>query len=383
MKIDFFSNESFFYYPRLFFSLFLGLTICATAAASGFSPNENADQHDVGSPEKSWSDSEKSWQKKLARWERKMLRDSMRCRAGFDEEDNALSAVEVFRKYFHQGKYCKIPELKQRLIGEYLQLLAQYQATQDLAIKDKLIHTAKMIGLASAWTGAESGRDPQLGVLATDELITSNFYMGRAYELDLEDGTLDDSQVLGFFSGSSMGLARIHQDPEMILEASGLISLSIQTDPVFGLFAAVIGASRAPVESPVFQSAVDMILEYQDVCMNAQVDRENPDHTPYLPIEGGDFWSCPNTDRSLHRYEAFTIYAGDILTKAGRLDAAKVMYNNAMFSSSASRGNWKFWPLWKYRVSTDLEKLRDKFRSADDSDFIAKSKFQCMICHQK
>ena len=326
---------------------------------------------------------EKRFQRWLKMWDRKMVLRATRCRPGFDEEDETLSAVEVFRKYFHQGKYCKIPELKARLIGEYLQLLGAYRQTADIKLKKQVIHTAKIIGLASLWKGAQSDLDPNKGPLTTNELVTAAFYMDRAYQLDLEDGQLDDPQILGFLAGAKMGLAQIHQDNNMVAEASQLMGQAIAAYPVFGLFGATIGASRAPYGSPTFDQAVNMIFDIQDICMQDQVDRDNPDHTPYLPIEGGHFWSCPNTDRSLHRYEAVMLYAGDILTKAGQLDAAAAMYNNATFSSTSDRSNWKFWMLLQHRLNADLESLRDQFRIPGNTDFIPNSKFQCSICHQE
>lgn len=325
---------------------------------------------------------EKRFQHWLKRRDKKMVRHATRCRPGFDEEDQTLSAVEVFRKYFHQGKYCKIPELKARLIGEYLQLLGAYRQAADINLKNQVVHTAKIIGLASLWKGAQSDLDPNKGPLTTNELVTAAFYMERAYQLDIEDGELDDPQILGFLAGAKMGLAQIHQDHNMVAEASQWMRQSIDAYPVFVLFGATIGASRAPYGSPTFDQAVNMIFDIQDICMQAQVDRDNPDHTPYLPIEGGDYWSCPNTDRSLHRYEAVMLYAGDILTKAGQLDAAAAMYNNATFSSTADRANWKFWTLLQHRLNADLESLRDQFRTPGNTDFIPNSKFQCSICHQ-
>ncbi len=300
------------------------------------------------------------------------------CTKKLDKKDNTLSSVDLFRKYFHAGDYCKLPILKDALMGEYLQTYGAFVQTQDPALKIKVAKIAKIIGLAYLWTSAESGRDNS-GPSSLNNMITAMFFFNTSYELNS-----DDTQTLGFLANVQLALGQIHRNQELIEEGVRLIALSIDRNPVFGLFSAAFGEVRAPTGSPVFQRGVERFWSYQDACMQTEVDRNNPDWAPYLPIEGGENWNCPNTENSLHRVEAFLLTFGDSLLKAGDLESAETMYKNIKYISTAN--NWKYKYLVKDRLK-NLESHYEALQSPDPSDdpilVFSSKKYQCVVCHEQ
>ena len=299
------------------------------------------------------------------------------CRLQLDETDAALSSIELFRKYFHLGDYCKLPILKDALMGEYLQTKGAYAQTQDPALKIKVAKLAKIIGLAYLWSGIEAGRTKN-GPAMLNELISSEFYLNTSYKLNDAD-----IQTPSFLGNIQMALGQIHGNQELIEKGARMIALSIEVNPPFGLFGAAFGEALAPVHSPVFQQAVERMWTYQDICMQTEVDRSNPDWAPYLPIEGGQYWNCPNTENALHRIEAYLLNFGDMLLKAGDLESAKTIYKNIRYVSTFR--DWKY----KYIVKDRLKNLSKHYEALqspdpnDDPTLAFESKYRCVICHEQ
>jgi len=300
-----------------------------------------------------------------------------KCVAVLTDGDAALGAVDLFRKYFHESDYCKLPLLQDALMGKYLQTNGAFTQTQDPNLKIKLAKISKILALSYTWQVAESGRG-ELGPSVINSLISGVFYFNKSYELNSED-----TQTLGFLANLTLALGRIHRNQGLIEEGIRLIALSVDVNPVFGLFAAAQGEVRAPVNSPDFQRGIQRFWAYQDECMQTEVDRENTDWTPYLPIENGEYWKCQNTAKSLHRTEAFLLMFGDSLLKAGDLKSAKTMYENVQYISTAK--NWKYKYMVKDRLK-NLEKHYAALQSADPSDdptLVFDSKYRCAFCHQR
>ncbi len=292
-------------------------------------------------------------------------------------KDETLTAIELFRKYFHAGDYCKLPLLKDALMQEYLQTNGAFIQTQDPILKIKVAKITKIMGLAYLWTSAESERVSG-GPSSLNEMITALFYFNTSYELNP-----DDTQTLGFLSNIQMAIGKIHSNQEMIEEGARLIALSIDRNPVFGLFGVAFGEVRAPVNSPVFQQGIEHFWTYQDICMQTAVDRNDPDWAPYVPIEGGENWICQNTENSLHRVEAFLLIFGDSLLKAGDLDAAEATYKNIGYITTAQ--DWKYKHIVKDRLK-NLEAHYEALQTPDPSDdlvLIFNSKYKCSVCHEQ
>ncbi len=357
-----------------FFFVFSAFTVSAHTWVSGFaSDNDNSGDYQHVSEEII-----SKFRSKMKGFSENHKYRGRRCVPVLRNSDQELGAIDLFRKYFHKADYCKLPLLQDALMGEYLQTNGAFTQTQDPNLKIKLAKIAKILALSYTWESAESGRG-SLGPSVINSLTVAVFYFNESYELNPED-----TQTLGFLSSLTLALGRIHRDQELVEEGIRLIALSIDVNPVFGLFAAAQGEVRAPVNSPDFQRGIQRFWDYQDECMQTEVDRENTDWTPYLPIEGGEYWKCENTENSLHRTEAFLLIFGDALLKAGDLKSAKTMYENVQYISTAK--NWKYKYIVKNRLH-NLEKDYEALQTADPSDdpmlVFDSNTIRCSVCHQK
>ncbi len=357
------------------FFVFSSTTVFAHASMSGFmSANDrNSDKYQRVSGE-----IVSEFRSGMRGFAQRHKHRSKRCIAVLRDSDQALGAVDLFRKYFHMADYCKLPLLQDALMGEYLQTNGAFAQTQDPNLKIKLAKIAKILALSYTWESAESGRGV-LGPSVINSLTVAVFYFNKSYELNSED-----TQTLGFLSSLTLALGRIHRNQELVEEGIRLVALSIDVNPVFGLFAAAQAEVQAPVNSPDFQRGIRRFWAYQDECMQTEVDRENTDWAPYLPIEGGEYWKCQNTANSLHRTEAFLLLFGDALLKAGDLKSAKTMYENVQYISTAK--NWKYKYIVKNRLN-NLEEHYEALQTADPSDdpmlVFDSNKIRCSFCHQE
>lgn len=305
------------------------------------------------------------------------------CSPVLRKKDDALSALEVFKKYFDLGQYCKIPKLKERLVGEYLQTLGAYRQTRDPVLNEKLIRLSKIIGLANLWQAAEAERDPKVGPTVTDHLLTARFYFTQALRRDKLDGELNDVQILGFLAGAESGSGQLHDDFALAQEGLNKFDRTVELDPVFGYFGFLIGGLRAPVGSPGFSRAIDYIWKHQDECMSSDVDRNNPDWGRHLPLE--ENWGCSASELSHRRLEATLLYYADGLAKSGNCSAAETMLKNVSYVANAE--TWKFMSAVNYRLN-DIGAYCAAAQSPAPSEYLPhglvfESKFRCAVCHQK
>jgi hypothetical protein len=163
---------------------------------------------------------------------------------------------------------------------------------------------------------------------------------------------------------------------------------AIKAWPEFNLFTAGYVMSAQPAESRNFEQAVAWQWQDLDVCVGEKVDRKNPDFTGFMHLATteGKKRACWNSWIAPHNFEGFFMNMGDMLVKAGDLQAARRIYENAKLSPTYSQ--------WPYREVLE-QRIRDApdnvaaFRgttganSPPDKQIMIASPFACMACHQQ
>jgi hypothetical protein len=105
-----------------------------------------------------------------------------------------------------------------------------------------------------------------------------------------------------------------------------------------------------------------------DACFGANVDRNNPDITPFLGLETqtGPKRVCWDDDIAPHNLEGFLLFFGDLLVKQGNVDVARVAYNDVL--KVRQYPSWPYQSLVQDRLSTDLNAKAALYADADPSN---------------
>jgi hypothetical protein len=284
-------------------------------------------------------------------------------------QEQAAEAKALFWEVFNAGAYERIPEAQAKL-------LAVYEQDQTLG------ENAMLLGVSHYWNAAEWRRDlsrPSRGqyeaILKTDEYLTV------ALELRPNDG-----RIMCWLGGAKTFRSQIERNPALMDQGLALINQCATVYPSFGLIMKGFVGSFLPVQSDLYQQAVTAIWENVDVCIDEDISRENPDFTNYMHLTGnlsGQYLACWNGPTAPHNLEGFWLFMGDLLTKVGQVNQAKIIYNNALLVPEVEK--WPFYNRLMERIETVDQRaaLYGDDVATNDPPMLPQTTYQCVLCHQK
>jgi hypothetical protein len=218
--------------------------------------------------------------------------------------------------------------------------------------------------LAHTWHLAESGRDP-----SPDPAVLQAEAMNQLelFRIARENNSKDDR--VGCFLGLTLvGAGRATQDDALLQEGLAVLDEAVAAWPEFNLFCLGLAYDGLPASDPDYAKAVEAALDNLDSCVGESVDRNNPDITPYLhqATDKGVKRACWNTWIAPHNAEGFYLWIGDLLVKQGRIDQARISYNNVKLIKEYP--SWPYKSLLADRLSADLDAKAALYQDADPTN---------------
>jgi tetratricopeptide (TPR) repeat protein len=243
-----------------------------------------------------------------------------------------------------------------------------------------------VLGFAHAWRVAERARyEPDPEVIGHIDLAVTSFE--RAV-----DAIPHDPRLVGFLGSMQLAQGNVWGDNALIRKGWFGTKASARQWPEWGLFTQAYGLVTLDPDEPRYAKGIELLWDNLDACVDERVDREDLDWSVYEAQvdRDEDAWNrraCANTDVVPHGVEGFFLIFGDVYAKAGELDAADMMYKNALGSVDVAD--------WPYRwVAEDrrarLDELPEQFRGeAPEGPFeptewlVFGGPVGCTVCHQR
>lgn len=277
-----------------------------------------------------------------------------------------LPAVAAFHDALEHGRYEALPELLEDLAH------ADQEQPDDPSV-------ALALALANLWGVAEIGRvdpaDPaQAGVYA----FAAREHLERAQALSPDDARID-----GWLGSVLIGIGSNVASDAIVQDGYDAIDRGVQREPAFNSFVEAFSYARKAADDRDFPRAIDAFFNAARVC-ELGVTRAAPElASAGRPPAQGVPSACTNGAAMPHNLEGFWLFGGDILLKAGELETAVALYENAALEGDAYA--------WPYRDVAD-QRLADAAawaaRLADDDaandPLLAwQSPNQCVLCHER
>ena len=290
-----------------------------------------------------------------------------------ERSDKAIDADEIFWKLIHGDDYQSFNSVVEKLN------VAQAEDPQD-------VYSNAHIGWTNFWAFAEGvgkGISEPTNVLQYMQIAEQSF--SKALEL-----APDEPRILGFLGYTRLALGSTTRNYDLIAKGQADVARSINLWPEWAYFGAAYGLDAgAPYNSPQFEQALAYYWANMDVCANTHVNREYPDWAPYMDqetLEGPDR-ACWNSWIAPYNAEGFFLVVGDAFVKAGNIEVATVMYNNAKLFKNYS--SWPYRDLLERRISNINENIVN-FRQpvlptqpADpETSLLVSTTISCAICHR-
>jgi hypothetical protein len=217
---------------------------------------------------------------------------------------------------------------------------------------------------AHLWHIAEFGRDPtqdQGALPAEASALIAQFQTARV--LDPNDG-----RVACWLGAAQELVGRMSHDRDLVEQGLATIEEGVRAYPEFGLFCRALAYAPLPASDPDYAKAVDALFLNVDACFGAQVDRANPDITPYLGQETqtGPKRVCWNDPIAPHNLEGFLLFLGDLLVKQGQVGVARIAYNDVKLVPQYP--SWPYKSLLDDRLNADLGAKAALYADADPSN---------------
>jgi hypothetical protein len=244
-------------------------------------------------------------------------------------------------------------------------------------------HMTFLLGAAHLWRVAEGARDPEHDVEITQThapLVGQLF--GEALQRDPANAV-----PAGFFGLFLFDSGLAFGDPAMQGQGEALLGQAAAAHPEFGLFSQALALRNVPVDDPRLQKAVDAFWQWLDVCMGAPVDRADPDLSAFLTPDmiasfTGPRAFCWETSKVPNAAKGTLLIGADLLVKAGAVDAARVMYQNA--TRVPNYASWPHRDTVDARLTEDLTARAALYRDADPTNDPVQGvpPFTCTVCHE-
>lgn len=240
-------------------------------------------------------------------------------------------------------------------------------------------HMLRAQGLAHFWKFVEfpraiaAGADPEQQQFHLQEQI-------RLHSEAMADPNYDP-KLDSWLGGVLLQVGVAVDNPEWVAQGGALLDKGLESYLEFNGFS--VGSIEMQKPADENYRAGEVFLDILSSCTQGQLDRENPDLTPFNTQEWRDKQpkACYNGDHAPYGNQGFMVVAGDAVLKGGDVEVARVLYENARNLSG-----WETWPfqaLIDERLSDDLDARAAKLRDDDpsnDPDFGAD--MPCAGCHQ-
>jgi hypothetical protein len=277
----------------------------------------------------------------------------------------AERADALFWKTLHEGAYEDIPLVLRALKSVYLQ-------NQSDGV------TAAHIGFMHLWRLSERARLSEIPPEITDDAVLARKYFDEAVKL------VDDARFRGFHAAATMAEGTIHDDQASIRRGYYLGRDAIDAWPEFNLFTMGYVLSLRPHDDERFGEALDWQWRAVDLCCREKVDRDRPDIAGCVrqnrdetdPLKQRACW---NGEIAPHNTEGFLLNMGDMLVKAGRLEAARRVYEGA--KAVEVYDSWPYRSALEARLVSAEENV-EAFRARTEPTML-ESTFACAGCHQR
>jgi hypothetical protein len=262
--------------------------------------------------------------------------------------EDSQGAIRRFWAVYHGNDYNAIP---------------QAQAELQRAIRNDPNNPTlyALLGATHFWHIGEAARDPNQRdpALAQDMRAAAGFF-GKALNLDYYGkhpiGYINDDHLPGYLGITTVHLGQMTNDPELSAKGDQTLDFAAYEFPEFNNFNRWAAHNTDSKDSPTYEKALDALWEGIDSCSGTTVDRTNPDLKPYLGLltsvgrKKACWWE---SEIAPYSYEGYMLNLGNGLVKAGQVNAARVIYNNARYATNYS--TWPYRYVLEAIASSDLE----------------------------
>jgi len=273
----------------------------------------------------------------------------------------------LFWEVFQQGKYEQLPGVIERLSGAFME-------------DPKDFEVALLLAHSYFWRAGESARMENPPPNIFDEFIIAKYYFDKAYQLNG-----DDHRIAGWSASVDVSLGFFHRDPAFVDRGYQNLLTSISLYPEFNHFSAGFPLATVPPSDSFFAVGIEHMWSGVDACLDQAIDRNNPDYAAYMFLETnvGEKRVCWNNEKIPHGLEGFFLAFGDMLVKNGQPDVAKIMYENAKYSTVYEQ--WDYQDVLEERIaSADARAVA--YQSPDPDDHpptLINEPYACVACHGK
>jgi hypothetical protein len=280
------------------------------------------------------------------------------------EKTKGERAKDAFWAAFRPSRFEDLPAIRD------LALAAYKEAPQDPV-------ALRYAAYSVFWTVGESYRaqppmteEEEMGyrVKFMELLQASRELMPEAAEFD------------GWLGGNLVIAGRAREDDKMRAQGMQLLDVATKRLPLAGYIMRSTALEDEAPGTPLYDTAVEALFKGVEWCVDAKLDRNNPDLTPHmakwtdkLPMRG--CWSNPHTP---HFQEGLFLTLGDMLVKQGNIEPARVAYRNAKLTPSFD--TWKEKDAIDERLNSDLQARADLHRDSDPEKH-PRIGVSCSGCH--
>jgi len=289
-------------------------------------------------------------------------------------DDLGRFANDYFWEQFHAGNY--------DLVDSVL-----YYLTASYTDNPNNLETVTHLGFAHVWKLAERARLDEIPPTIIDHATLNLKYYSESYDMNPRD-----PRVLGFLADAQMTLGSINDDGRLQRQGWFDGQQSIRQWPEFNYFTVGYVLSAQPHTEKRFQDAVDWMWKTLDICYCEQVDRDNFDIGPYLPLEAQEtdnrrLRACWNSWIAPHNLEGYYLNMGDMLVKSGDWERGLMIYE--LVKQIPEYERWPYQELLEQRIAnaqTNVERFRQEVERGqvldDNQVMLFNTSVACAVCHE-
>lgn len=235
------------------------------------------------------------------------------------------------------------------------------------------------LGLANLWWTSEFARTPAPDP-STVPTLAGN---AQRYLAESMMASPEDARIPGWLSSIMIGNGVATQDPQMIADGFALLGSAVERYPEFNLFVEALVLGNFPTNTPEFQRALEAMWANVEVCTGSAVDRRQPNFGPLIDLvaDGSIDPACGNPLEAAHNFEGFFLYFGDLMTKSGDVETARVLYE--VPTRAPAFADWPYAHLLQQRRG-DVDTRAALWANADPSDdplLVTQEPYSCAFCH--
>lgn len=264
-----------------------------------------------------------------------------------DHDVSANAAIEHFWAVYHGNDYSAIAQVQQQL-----QMAIQHDGDNPTLYA--------LLGATHFWHIGEAARDPNPHDPAlTQDMPAAVMDFGKALALDYYGkhliGYINDDHLPGYLGITTVHLGQMTGNADMIASGDQMLDYAAYQFPEFNNFNRWAAHNTDFKDTASYKNALDSLWEGLDACIGGTIDRNDPDLKPYLKLltsvgrKKACWWEG---DLAPYSFEGYMLNLGNGLVKAGQIDAARVVYNDARYAANYS--SWPYRSVLESIVSSDL-----------------------------